>query len=141
MIRTGYALDATVAVNGVTIPIGASPPSAYGRSSYSAVRSRGLGPRLRRFRHHRKNAAPATASAAMAPTTPPTTGPVLEPEDDEDEGLAVCDNADEEVCVENVDELLVVPLLVVDAHFVNVLLFDAAKSFCIDSFVKVLRSV
>ena len=97
---------------------------------------------MRRCLRQKKNATAAKTTAAMPPTTPPTIGPVLELLEDVVVSFAeaVPEAEAEVVCVDDwEEELVVVPLLVVDAHFVNVLLFDAEKSVDIVSFVQVLQ--
>ena len=87
--------------------------------------------------------------AAMAPPTPPTTPPMMGPSLDPDDEVEAVLSAlgalvDEESAVEAVtmsetlEEDDTVSFLVVEAHFVNVLLFVAAKSLTMVSLVYTL---
>lgn len=67
--------------------------------------------------------------------TPPTMGPTFELDDDEDEEDVAVAPDDFVLVLDCEPEVVVVWLFVVEAHFVKVLLSDAAKSVVIVSFV------
>lgn len=127
---------------GVTVLMPGSPSSEYRRPSvYSLDRSRGAGPRLLRRLRQRKN---ATIAIASPPSTPPTIPPTMgatEVLEDDGEGSEVTEfNGADPVGLLPIelDEVVSVSLIVVDAQCVKVLLLWTEKLFSIVSFVKTL---
>ena len=128
-------------MNGVTAPIWGGSSEYRRRLLYSVERSRGLGPRCRlSLFQKQKSSPPVIAISAMTPpTAPPMMGArfVLDEDAVLDESVPVAPAEDS--VLEGPKLVVSVSFRVVDAHFVNVLLFVTARSFCIVCLKYVLK--